>query len=90
MLSADCRDTISEFALVRASVSSGHIKKLGRSTFLKYLWSALTAGKGMSLTNRLNDIVPLLSDVLLDESEKQMKKTSKTIIMETTPAKCNI
>jgi hypothetical protein len=33
----------------------------------------------MSLTNRLNDIVPILSDVLLDESEKQMKKTLKTI-----------
>jgi hypothetical protein len=44
----------------------------------------------MSLTNRLNAIVHILSDVLLDESEKQMKETSKTIIMETAPAKCNI
>jgi len=40
--------------------------------------------------NRLNDIIPLLSDVWLDENEKQMKKTLKTIILETVPAKCDI
>jgi hypothetical protein len=28
-----------------------------------------------SFANRLNDIVPLLSDAWLNESEKQMKKT---------------
>ena len=43
-----------------------------------------------SFANRLNDIVPLLSDVWLDESEKQMKKTLKTMILETVPAKCDI
>jgi len=31
-----------------------------------------------------------LSDVWLDENEKQMKKTLKTIILETFPAKCDI
>jgi hypothetical protein len=41
-------------------------------------------------TNRLNDIIPLLSDVWLNESEKQMKKTIKTMILETVPAKCDI
>ncbi len=35
-------------------------------------------------------IVPLLSDPWLDESEKQMKKTLKTLILETVPAKCDI
>ena len=43
-----------------------------------------------SFANRLNDIVPLLSDTWLDESEKQMKKTLKTMILETVPAKCDI
>ena len=43
-----------------------------------------------SFANRLNDIVPLLSDAWLDESEKQMKKTLKTLILETVPAKCDI
>jgi len=43
-----------------------------------------------SFANRLNDIIPLLSDVWLDENEKQMKKTLKTIILETVPAKCDI
>jgi hypothetical protein len=42
--------------------------------------------------NRLNNIVTLLGVVWLDESEKQRKKTvlSKTIILETVPAKCDI
>ena len=40
-------------------------------------------------SNRLNDIVPLLNDVWLDESEKQMKKTLKTLVLETVPAKCD-
>jgi hypothetical protein len=40
--------------------------------------------------NRLNDIVPLLSEVWLDESDKQMKETLKTIILKTAPAKCDI
>ena len=43
-----------------------------------------------SFANRLNDNVPLLSDAWLDESEKQMKKTLKTLILETVPAKCDI
>ena len=43
-----------------------------------------------SFANRLNDIVPLLSDAWLNESEKQMKKTLKTLILETVPAKCDI
>jgi hypothetical protein len=42
-----------------------------------------------SFANRLNDIIPLLSDVWLDENEKEMKKTLKTIILETVPAKCD-
>jgi len=42
-----------------------------------------------SFTNRLNDIIPLLSDSWLDESEKQMKKTLKTKILEIVPAKCD-
>ena len=42
-----------------------------------------------SFTNRLNDIIPLLSDRWLDESEKQMKKTLKTKILEIVPAKCD-
>ena len=43
-----------------------------------------------SFANRLNGIVPLLSDVWLDESEKQMRKTLKTIILETVLSKCDI
>jgi len=39
--------------------------------------------------NRLNDIVPLLSDAWLNESERQMKKTLKTLILETVPARCD-
>jgi hypothetical protein len=31
-----------------------------------------------------------LSDAWLNENEKQMKKTLKTIILETVPAKCDI
>ncbi len=42
-----------------------------------------------SFTNRLNDIIPLLSDRWLDESEKQMKKTLKTKILDIVPAKCD-
>jgi hypothetical protein len=42
-----------------------------------------------SFANRLNDIIPLLSDSWLDESEKQMKKTLKTKILEIVPAKCD-
>ena len=42
-----------------------------------------------SFTNRLNDIIPLLSDHWLDESEKQMKKTLKTKILDIVPAKCD-
>jgi hypothetical protein len=42
-----------------------------------------------SFANRLNDIIPLLSDVWLDENEKQMKKTLKTMILETLPVKCD-
>ena len=45
------------------------------------------AGK-FSFSNRLNDIIPLLSDTWLDESESRMKKTLKTKILETIPAKC--
>ncbi len=41
-----------------------------------------------SFTNRLNDIIPLLSDSRLDESEKQMKKTLKIKILEIVPTKC--
>ncbi len=40
-----------------------------------------------SFTNRLNDIIALLSDCWLDESEKQMKKTLKTKILDIVPAK---
>jgi hypothetical protein len=43
-----------------------------------------------SFANRLNGNVPLLSDIWLDGNEKQMKKTLKTIILETAPAKCDI
>jgi hypothetical protein len=43
-----------------------------------------------SFANRLNDIVSLLSDAWLNESEKQMKKTLKTLILETVTAKCDI
>jgi hypothetical protein len=43
-----------------------------------------------SFANRLNNIVPLLSDVWLDESGKQMKKTLKTIVLVTVPTKCDI
>ncbi len=42
-----------------------------------------------SFTNRLNDIIPLISDRWLDESEKQMKKTLKTKILDIVPAKCD-
>jgi len=42
-----------------------------------------------SFANRLNDIIPLLSDSWLDESEQQMKKTLKTKILENVPAKCD-
>ena len=42
-----------------------------------------------SFANRLNDIIPLLSDSWLDESESQMKKTLKTKILEFVPAKCD-
>ena len=42
-----------------------------------------------SFANRLNDIIPFLSDGWLDESEKQMKKTLKTKILEIVPAKCD-
>ncbi len=42
-----------------------------------------------NFTNRLNDIIPLLCDRWLDESEKQMKKTLKTKILDTVPAKCD-
>jgi hypothetical protein len=41
-----------------------------------------------SFTNRLNDIIPLLSDHWLDESEKQINKTLKTKILDIVPAKC--
>ncbi len=44
----------------------------------------------LSFANSLNDIVPLLSDVWFDESDRQMKETLKTIILETVPAKCDI
>jgi len=40
-----------------------------------------------SFANRLNDIIPLLSDSWLDKSEKQMKKTLKDKILEIVPAK---
>jgi len=40
-------------------------------------------------SNRLNDIIPLLSDSWLDKSEKQMKKTLKDKILEIVPAKCD-
>jgi len=46
------------------------------------------AGK-FSFVNRLNDIVPFLVEVWLDESDKQMKKTLKTKILEKIPAKCD-
>ncbi len=42
-----------------------------------------------SFANRLNDIVPLLSDAWLNESEKQMKKTLQTNSGKV-PAKCDI
>jgi C4-type Zn-finger protein len=37
----------------------------------------------------INDIIPLLRDSWVDESKKQMKKTLKTKILETVPAKCD-
>jgi len=49
----------------------------------------LETGK-FSFATRLNDSIPLLSDVWLDENEKQMKKTLKSMILETVPAKCDI
>jgi hypothetical protein len=42
-----------------------------------------------SFANRLNDIIPLLSDTWLDESEKLMKRTLKSKILEIVPAKCD-
>ncbi len=42
-----------------------------------------------SFANRLNDIIPLLSDSWLDMSEKQMKKKLKDKILEIVPAKCD-
>ncbi len=42
-----------------------------------------------SFANRLNDIIPLLSDSWLDESERLMKKTLKSKILEIVPAKCD-
>ena len=42
-----------------------------------------------SFVNRLTDIIPLLGDGWLDKSEYQMKKTLKTKILETVPAKCD-
>jgi hypothetical protein len=46
------------------------------------LWVKPGNTKGRSFANRLNDIVPLLSDAWLDGSEKQIKKTLKTIILD--------
>jgi hypothetical protein len=40
-------------------------------------------------TKRLYDIIPLLSDRWLDESEKQVKKTLKTKILDIVPANCD-
>ncbi len=51
--------------------------------------SNMERGGKFSFTNRLNDIIPLLSDRWLDESEKQMKKTLKTKILDIFPAKCD-
>jgi len=42
-----------------------------------------------SFAHRLNDIIPLLSDSWLVESEKQMKKTLKDNTLEIIPAKCD-
>jgi len=42
-----------------------------------------------SFANRLNDIIPLLSDNWLGESKKQMKKTLKDKILEIVPATCD-
>ena len=42
-----------------------------------------------SFANRLNDIVPLLSDSWLDNNEYSMKRLLKNKILETIPAKCD-
>ncbi len=39
---------------------------------------------------KVHDCIPLSSDVWLDESEKQMKKTVKIVILETGPDKPDI
>jgi len=46
--------------------------------------------KNKYIFNLSNNIIPHLSDVWLNKSEKQMKKTLKTIILEEVPAKCDI
>ncbi len=56
------------------------------STFSNQTWKECVK---FSFTNRLNGIIPLLSDSWLDESEKQMKKTLKTEILDIVPAKCD-
>jgi len=42
-----------------------------------------------AFANRLNDIVPILGDQWLDQSEYTMKKTVKKIILDKIPAKCD-
>jgi hypothetical protein len=59
-----------------------------QQTFIIQQSNRKKVGK-FSIAKRLNDIVPLLSDAWLDENEKQMKKTLKTLILETVPAKCD-
>jgi hypothetical protein len=41
----------------------------------------------LAFANRLNDIVPLLGETWLDQSELTVKKTVKKIILEKIPAK---
>jgi len=43
-----------------------------------------------TFANRLNDIIPLLSDSRLDESEKHVKKILKDKILEIVPTKCGL
>jgi hypothetical protein len=71
------------------------IKRVGvteweREACLKCKFSFANTQKSNNFTNTLSDIIPLLSDDWLDESEKHTKKTLKTIILEKVQAKYDI
>ncbi len=80
-------DNIKSTSFLDLPLQGSHNKR--QQTFLIQQSNKDKVGK-FSFANRPNDIVPLLSDAWLDESEKQMKKTLKTLILETVPAKCDI